>query len=95
MQERDQNTATDGIRDVYLTDSSQGEVNGHFHPVRVHVRGTINGLAGIGFNTFCLFLCAVSYWQQKLPTVSCQGTSNTDETDGWTFSGVSVQMMGE
>ncbi|GKA22211.1 BTB/POZ domain-containing protein [Tanacetum coccineum] len=48
MQEQDQNTAVTGIGDVYLTDSSQGEVNGHFRPVRVHVRGTNDGLAGIG-----------------------------------------------
>ncbi|GKC18446.1 hypothetical protein Tco_1020596 [Tanacetum coccineum] len=90
MQERDQNTATDGIRDVYLTDSSQGEVNGHFHPSpgnddpenRVDQSGEHGGdglTALVGLS---------------------QGTSNTDETDGeweisWTFSGVSVQMMGE
>ncbi|KAJ9537291.1 hypothetical protein OSB04_030024 [Centaurea solstitialis] len=48
MQEHDQNTAATGIGDVYVTDSSQGEVNGLFRPVRVHVRGTIDGLAGIG-----------------------------------------------
>ncbi|GJY91745.1 hypothetical protein Tco_0507527 [Tanacetum coccineum] len=48
MQEHDQNTLTTGIRDVYITDSSQGQVNRHFRPVRVHVRGTIDGLAGIG-----------------------------------------------
>lgn len=48
MQEHDQNTAANGIGDVYVTDSSQGEVNGLFRPVRVHVRGPIDGLAGIG-----------------------------------------------
>nr|GEU72310.1 retrovirus-related Pol polyprotein from transposon TNT 1-94 [Tanacetum cinerariifolium] len=48
IQEQDQNAAATGIGNVYLTDSSQGEVNGHFRPVRVHVRGTIDGLAGIG-----------------------------------------------
>ncbi|CAI9260693.1 unnamed protein product [Lactuca saligna] len=48
MQEHDHNTSTTGIGDVYVTDSSQGEVNGLFRPVRVHVRGTIDGLAGIG-----------------------------------------------
>lgn len=47
-QDHDQNTSTTGIGDVYVTDSTQGEVNGLFRPVRVHVRGPIDGLAGIG-----------------------------------------------
>ncbi|XP_076892707.1 uncharacterized protein LOC143544495 [Bidens hawaiensis] len=45
MQDHDQNT---GATDVYVTDASQGEVNGLFRPVRVHVQGPIDGLAGIG-----------------------------------------------
>lgn len=48
MQDHDQNSATLNMGDVYVSDSSQGEVNGLFRPVRVHVRGTIDGLAGIG-----------------------------------------------
>ncbi|KAL4564927.1 hypothetical protein LXL04_029003 [Taraxacum kok-saghyz] len=52
MQEHEQiqNSSSTGIGDVYVTDasSSQGEVNGLFRPVRVHVRGTNDGLAGIG-----------------------------------------------
>ncbi|KAK1417850.1 hypothetical protein QVD17_26984 [Tagetes erecta] len=48
MQDQEPNSATTGIGDVYFTDSSQGEVNGPFRPVRVHVRGPIDGLAGIG-----------------------------------------------
>ncbi|KAJ0716026.1 putative chromatin remodeling & transcription regulator BTB-POZ family [Helianthus annuus] len=48
MQDQEPNSATTGIGDIYFTDSSQGEVNGLFRPVRVHVRGPIDGLAGIG-----------------------------------------------
>ncbi|KAL8239015.1 hypothetical protein R6Q59_015582 [Mikania micrantha] len=48
MQDQEPNHAATGIGDVYFTDSSQGEVNGLFRPVRVHVRGPIDGLAGIG-----------------------------------------------
>ncbi|XP_071730455.1 uncharacterized protein [Rutidosis leptorrhynchoides] len=48
MQEHDQNSVATGIGDVYVTDTSQGEVNGLFRPVRVHTRGPIDGLAGIG-----------------------------------------------
>ncbi|KAM7278217.1 hypothetical protein ACFE04_005351 [Oxalis oulophora] len=33
---------------VYVAESAQGEANGLFRPVRVHVRGAIDGLAGIG-----------------------------------------------
>ncbi|XP_024996558.1 uncharacterized protein LOC112529486 isoform X4 [Cynara cardunculus var. scolymus] len=54
MQEHDQNTAATGIGDVYVTDSSQGEGNGLIRPVRVHVRGTINGLVGIGRGSTCV-----------------------------------------
>lgn len=45
MQDHDQNAAA---TDVYVTDTSQGEVNEPFRPVRMHARGTIDGLAGIG-----------------------------------------------
>ncbi|KAK9065606.1 hypothetical protein SSX86_015007 [Deinandra increscens subsp. villosa] len=48
MQDQGPNSATTGIGDVYFADSSQGEVNGLFRPVRVHARGPIDGLAGIG-----------------------------------------------
>lgn len=48
MQEHDQNAASNGIGNVYVTDSSQGEGNGLFRPVRVHVRGPNDGLAGLG-----------------------------------------------
>lgn len=47
MQEHEQNAASSGIGNVYVTDSSQGEGNG-FRPGRVHVRGPIDGLAGLG-----------------------------------------------
>ncbi|KAJ8766464.1 hypothetical protein K2173_022523 [Erythroxylum novogranatense] len=36
---------------VYVADSAQGGGNGLFRPVRVHVRGPIDGLAGIGRGT--------------------------------------------
>ncbi|KAK2998684.1 hypothetical protein RJ639_022868 [Escallonia herrerae] len=48
MQEHDQNNSPNNIGNVYVTDSAQGEGNGLFRPVRVHVRGPIDGLAGIG-----------------------------------------------
>ncbi|KAG8369949.1 hypothetical protein BUALT_Bualt14G0066400 [Buddleja alternifolia] len=39
------------IGHVYITSSAQGERNGLFRPVRVHDRGPIDGLAGIGRGT--------------------------------------------
>ncbi|KAL6989949.1 hypothetical protein U1Q18_015702 [Sarracenia purpurea var. burkii] len=51
MQEHDQNNQPSSIGNIYVTDSTQGEANGLFRPVRVHVRGTIDGLAGIGRGT--------------------------------------------
>lgn len=49
MQEHEQNNSQSNIGNVYVTDSAQGESNGLFRPVRVHVRGgPIDGLAGIG-----------------------------------------------
>lgn len=53
MQEHEHATSLDSMGNVYVADSSQGEGNGIFRPVRVHVRGPIDGLAGIGRgNTF-------------------------------------------
>ncbi|GAV74911.1 BTB domain-containing protein [Cephalotus follicularis] len=51
MQEHDQNDSPGNMGNVYVADSSQGEGNGLFRPVRVHVRGPIDGLAGIGRGT--------------------------------------------
>ncbi|XP_031278429.1 uncharacterized protein LOC116136904 isoform X2 [Pistacia vera] len=48
MHEHDQNNSPGNIGNIYVADSSQGEGNGLFRPVRVHVRGPIDGLAGIG-----------------------------------------------
>ncbi|XP_048440415.1 uncharacterized protein LOC125477404 [Pyrus x bretschneideri] len=47
MQEHNQNNSPD----VYVAESAPGEGNGLFRPVRVHVRGPIDGLAGIGRGT--------------------------------------------
>ncbi|XP_057476226.1 uncharacterized protein LOC130764156 isoform X1 [Actinidia eriantha] len=51
VQERDHNNQSSNIGNIYVTDSTQGEGNGLFRPVRVHVRGAIDGLAGIGRGT--------------------------------------------
>lgn len=51
MQEHDQNTSLGNMGNVYVAESAQGEANGLFRPVRVHVRGPIDGLAGIGRGT--------------------------------------------
>ncbi|XVF38725.1 hypothetical protein REPUB_Repub20aG0126600 [Reevesia pubescens] len=48
VQEHDQNHLTGNIGNAYVADNAQGEGNGLFRPVRVHVRGPIDGLAGIG-----------------------------------------------
>ncbi|XP_009352266.1 uncharacterized protein LOC103943658 [Pyrus x bretschneideri] len=47
MQEHNQNNSPG----VYVAESAAGEGNGLFRPVRVHVRGPIDGLAGIGRGT--------------------------------------------
>eukprot|EP00262_Sarcandra_glabra_P005503 TRINITY_DN1715_c0_g1_i1.p1 TRINITY_DN1715_c0_g1~~TRINITY_DN1715_c0_g1_i1.p1 ORF type:complete len:872 (-),score=156.78 TRINITY_DN1715_c0_g1_i1:83-2698(-) len=46
-QEHDRNSAPANMGNIYLADT-QGEGNGLFGPVRVHVRGPMDGLAGIG-----------------------------------------------
>ncbi|CAL5415527.1 unnamed protein product [Camellia sinensis] len=51
VQEHDHNNQSGNMGNVYVTDSTQGEGNGLFRPVRVHVRGAIDGLAGIGRGT--------------------------------------------
>lgn len=49
---QDEHNSSDGnMENVYVADSAQGEGNGLFRPVRVHVRGHIDGLAGIGRGT--------------------------------------------
>lgn len=48
MQDHDQSDPSNNIGNVFVTDSVQGEGNGLFRPVRLHVRGPIDGLAGIG-----------------------------------------------
>ncbi|OVA14880.1 BTB/POZ-like [Macleaya cordata] len=51
MQEHDRNSAPSNLGNIYIADSAQGEGNGLSRPVRVHVRGPIDGLAGIGRGT--------------------------------------------
>ncbi|XP_023539936.1 uncharacterized protein LOC111800462 [Cucurbita pepo subsp. pepo] len=48
INEHDQNSSPGSVGNIYVAESSQGEGNGPFKPVRVHVRGPIEGLAGIG-----------------------------------------------
>ncbi|PKI65097.1 hypothetical protein CRG98_014566, partial [Punica granatum] len=49
MQEQDQNNTPGNIGNVYVAGpAQQGEGTGLFRPVRVHVRGHVDGLAGIG-----------------------------------------------
>ncbi|XP_071937789.1 uncharacterized protein [Coffea arabica] len=54
MQDHDQSNPSSDIGNVFVTGSVQGEGNGHFRPVRVHIRGPIDGLAGIGRGTTCV-----------------------------------------
>ncbi|CAK9145574.1 unnamed protein product [Ilex paraguariensis] len=51
LQAHDQINLSSNIGNMYVTDSAQGEGNGLYRPVRVHVRGPIDGLAGIGCGT--------------------------------------------
>ncbi|XAR57082.1 hypothetical protein NMG60_11025100 [Bertholletia excelsa] len=52
VQEHDHhNNSPNQVGNAYVNDSHQGEGNGLFRPVRVHVRGPIDGLAGIGRGT--------------------------------------------
>ncbi|KAF8401483.1 hypothetical protein HHK36_012423 [Tetracentron sinense] len=51
MQEHDRNNPASNMGNVYVADAAQGEGNGLFRPVRLHVRGPIDGLAGIGRGT--------------------------------------------
>ncbi|KAF4355672.1 uncharacterized protein LOC115723459 isoform X1 [Cannabis sativa] len=51
MQEHDQNNSPSNVGNVYVAESAPSEGNGLFRPVRVHVRGPIDGLAGIGRGT--------------------------------------------
>ncbi|CAM8893506.1 unnamed protein product [Rhodiola kirilowii] len=48
MQDNDVNTSSDSIGNVYVTESGQAEGHRLFRPVRVHVRGPNEGLAGLG-----------------------------------------------
>ncbi|XWS39028.1 hypothetical protein CRYUN_Cryun18bG0015100 [Craigia yunnanensis] len=48
VQEHKQNHLTGNIGNVYVADNAEGEGNGLFRPVRVHVRGAIDALAGTG-----------------------------------------------
>ncbi|KAL9250794.1 Germ cell-less protein-like 1-like protein [Drosera capensis] len=48
MQAPDQQYPPGNIGNLYVADSAQGEGNGVFRPVRVQVRGSNDGLAGIG-----------------------------------------------
>lgn len=51
IQEHNHNNMTGNVGNIYVAESSLGERNGPFRPVRVHVRGAIDGLAGIGRGT--------------------------------------------
>ncbi|KAK4405562.1 hypothetical protein Sango_0562700 [Sesamum angolense] len=52
VQDHDHNNLpANDVGHVYITSSAQGERNGLFRPVRVHDRGPIDGLAGIGRGT--------------------------------------------
>ena len=51
MQEHNQNNMPGNAGNIYVAEPSQGEGNGLFRPVRVHVRGAVDGLAGIGRGT--------------------------------------------
>lgn len=48
MQDHDRNNPSGSMGNIYVTDAAQGDGNGFSRPVRVHVRGPIDGLAGIG-----------------------------------------------
>ncbi|KAK6803776.1 hypothetical protein RDI58_001560 [Solanum bulbocastanum] len=48
MSEHDQSNQSNNIGNMYATDSPHREGSGMFRPVRVHVRGPNDGLAGIG-----------------------------------------------
>lgn len=48
VQAPDQHNPSGNIGDLYVADPANGEENGVFRPVRVHVRGSNDGLAGIG-----------------------------------------------
>ncbi|GAA0157624.1 hypothetical protein LIER_14853 [Lithospermum erythrorhizon] len=53
VQDRDRNNPSDDYGNVYIANPSQGEGNGLFRNVRVHVRGANDGLAEVGRgNTF-------------------------------------------
>ncbi|KDP27801.1 hypothetical protein JCGZ_18881 [Jatropha curcas] len=51
MQEHEHNNSPGSTGNIYVADSAQGEGSGLLRPVRVHVRGPIDGLAGIGRGT--------------------------------------------
>ncbi|TMW94988.1 hypothetical protein EJD97_009518 [Solanum chilense] len=48
MSDHDQSNQSNNIGNMYATDSPHREGSGMFRPVRVHVRGPNDGLAGIG-----------------------------------------------
>lgn len=48
VQAPDQHNPSGNIGDLYVAGPANGEGNGLFRPVRVHVRGSNDGLAGIG-----------------------------------------------
>ncbi|KAK6913773.1 BTB/POZ domain [Dillenia turbinata] len=51
MQEFDRHILPNNVGNVYITEPAQGGGSGLFRPVRVHVRGPNDGLAGIGRGT--------------------------------------------
>ncbi|GER33340.1 BTB/POZ domain-containing protein [Striga asiatica] len=51
IQDEHSNLSHNDMGHVYINNSALGERSGHFRPVRVHDRGPIDGLAGIGRGT--------------------------------------------
>ncbi|XP_047334572.1 uncharacterized protein LOC124938216 [Impatiens glandulifera] len=63
VQENDQNNmASNNGNNIYDHSSSQGEAYGPFRPVRAHVRGAVEGLAGIGRGTSSTNLASAAVW---------------------------------
>ncbi|ERN02203.1 hypothetical protein AMTRI_Chr02g222970 [Amborella trichopoda] len=86
--DHDRNNGPNNIGNLYLTDA-QGEASGLYGPVRVHVRGPVDGLAGIGRGTT---LVPAPAWPPTrfvfsrvpfgLGNRSCQQSHANDESDG-------------
>lgn len=85
MQEYDQNNSPGRTGNVYVADSAQGEGSGHFRPVRVHVRGQMDGLAGIGRGTTLVPAAAgppTRFVFSRVHNRNCQQSLANDDTEG-------------